>query len=100
MQEIKSRSFAKPLQEPIPVVIDYHTLQNCMTEAIKGAMAYERTRREKGILIYVFSLFALFIFSGFLIVSGKPLYEIAFAIGLGFAGFQFLFMWWLFTRWL
>lgn len=92
---------SKTLQEPVPVILDYHTVQRCMTEAIKDAMIYERNRRGNAVVMYIISL-ALIGGLAFhlLVASGKTIFEVGILLAVLFAVIQLCFLWWLFTRWL
>ena len=40
-------------EEATPITMDYMALKECMKEAIKEALQYERKRRERAIVVYV-----------------------------------------------
>ena len=53
MEKSKHR---EEFQQATPVTLDYMVLKECMKDAIKEALHYERKRRERGIVLYVSSM--------------------------------------------
>ena len=92
---------------PTYVTLDYLALKECMKDAIKEALLYERRRRERAIFLYVFFMIvfgALFVganVGGFLSYrSFDTMSNIRLISGLGLGATQIVFSIWALTRWI
>lgn len=92
--------------EPTNVAFDYVALKECMKDAIKEALLYERKRRERAIGMYVLFMIvfgAIFLYSalnpgyGYRSIQTQSTLSLISLVGLGAT--QVVFSIWALTRW-
>ncbi len=103
---MEKRAYPEEDYEATYVTLDYLALKECMKDAIKEALHYERKRRERSIAMYVF--FTILFGAMFLWSMANPAFgygafqrqsSLAVISMIGLGATQLLFYVWALTRW-